>query len=174
MPSDSRVRVWCEDRAHEQFVRRLLIDVFHVPGRNLRFNTAPAGKGAASKWVEEQYLNVVVPEHRRASHQRGLGFLILIDGDNKGVSGRLAGIPARTGTDRISIMVPTWSIETWTLWLLGEDVDETASLKHRLPEQDFGERIGTAVANWHATATRDLSKVPSLERGREELKRLPL
>ena len=174
MSSSARIRVWCEDREHEQFARQLLCDVFQVPRRNLRFETAPEGKGAASKWVEQQCNNAVVPEQRRTKSQQGLGFLVMIDGDNIGVAGRLANLPKRDADDRIAILIPTWSIETWALWLLGEDVDETASVKHLLAPEEFRVRVRLAIANWNSTSHRPKTRVPSLELGRSELERLPL
>lgn len=168
-----RVRVWCEDGEHEAFAKQLLCDVFGVERRAIEVNKAPAGEGAASSWVVQRYHDEVVSTFRRSRHQAGLGFLILVDGDNVGCAARLDALKAseRAPADRIVLLAPTWSVETWVLWLGGETVNESESAKERLPSDEFRKRLKEAVAHWRSPQQRD--DLPSLANARVELKRLP-
>lgn len=67
--------------------------------------------------------------------------IIVTDGDNVGVLGRLrqldaacreAGVQARTDEDDVAAFVPTWNIETWLAYLSGDDVDEDSANYPRL------------------------------------------
>jgi hypothetical protein len=169
----TRVRVWCEDGEHEAFAKQLLCDVFGVARRAIEVNKAPDGEGAASSWVMRRYHDEVVPLYRRTRHQAGFGFLVLVDGDNVGFAARLEALKAdeRASDDRIVLLAPTWSIETWILWLDGEIVKESESTKARLPSNEFRERLKGAVAVWHSSQQR--GDLPSLANARIELKRLP-
>jgi len=91
-----------------------------------------------------------VPTYRRARHQVGLGFLVLVDGDNVGFKARLEKLKAdeRAPDDRIVLLAPTWSVETWVLWLDGEPVKESESTKDRLPPAEFRTRLKSAIARW--------------------------
>jgi hypothetical protein len=171
--SGIRVRVWCEDGEHEAFAKQLLCDVFGVDRRAIEVNKAPAGDGAASSWVIRRYHDEVTPTYRRSRHQSGLGFLVLVDGDNVGFTARLAALKAsdRAVDDHVVLLAPTWSVETWVLWLAGEDVDESKSTKEHLPPVEFRGRLKEAVARWRSPQIRE--ELPSLANGRIELKRLP-
>ncbi len=69
---------------------------------------------------------------RRGHVARAL--VVMIDGDNRGVSGRLArldeactavGVAPRKAEERVAVAVPTWNIEAWIAYLAGTAVDET-------------------------------------------------
>lgn len=135
MADGRRVRLLCEDRRTDRFLRGLCkrFDVWV-----LESDVAPGGRGDASLWVRKRYAACVklLRAHR---HQRNLGLLVAIDGDNKGIHARKAelaaeltsaGVPQREGHEAIALFVPTWSVETW-LALLGRGglVAETESLK---------------------------------------------
>lgn len=161
-----RVRILCEDRRTEQFVCRLCkrydVRVEHVA-------PAPAGKGSASAWVRLKYATSV-RKRRSKNFQANLGLLVVIDGDNVGVEGRLrelaqqledAAIDPRGPDEAIAVFVPTWSIETWLAHLTGADgVDEKAPLKlderYRVlwnEPKAASETIKTAVAGWDDSST---------------------
>jgi len=174
MASNSvRIRVWCEDDRHERFVRQLLADVFSIDRRAVRVAKAPKGEGAASAWVRRRYYDEVLPTYRRVHHQQPrLGFLVMVDGDNAGFQSRLRDLEAdrRASGDRIAILAPTWSVETWVLWLAGESVTETEQTRGRL-SSDFAERLRSAIAQWTPPQKNEL---PSLASARIELdNRLP-
>lgn len=177
-----RGAVLAEDRRTERFVRALLVDLgFNT--RRFRFTTAPSGSGDAKAWVRAQYPNEV-RLLRQKNYQR-LGLIAVRDGDNVGVERgksdlddalREAAIEKRGADQRISTPVPTWSIETWLLVLLGEeDVDESSSFKEQFEKRyggkDEGRAIRSAAKEWR---TASAPSAPSLEDGREELQRLDL
>jgi hypothetical protein len=135
MASGRRVRLLCEDRRTDRFLGHLC-KRFDV--QVLASDVAPAGQGDASLWVRRRYASCVklLREHR---HQRNLGLIVAIDGDNKGVHARNielaaelanAGVPPREEDEAIAVFVPTWSIETWlALLCTGATVVEAEPLK---------------------------------------------
>lgn len=170
--SGVRVRVWCEDDRHEQFARQLLAK-FGIERRSMQVNKAPKGEGAASAWVTKRYHDEVLPTYRRVqNHQAGLGFLVIVDGDDIGFQGRLSALKAdeRAPSDRIAILAPTWSVETWVLWLSGESVTESEKTKLRLSHSEFGERLKAGIAGWDHSRDDEL---PAITNARTELAKLP-
>lgn len=152
-----RVRVWCEDRRQEVFVRNLLVER-GFNRRKLDFRVAPRGQGAASAWVIARYGSEVIPLARTTKNQTNLGFLVVVDGDSQGLEARkgaMCGTPdQREPGDRIAICVPTWSVETWVLWLCGDgSVTEDRKYKSRYREDDreFQRRALEAVRAWEPT-----------------------
>ncbi len=97
----------------------------------------------------------------------------MVDGDNLGMVGRLRFL-GEIPTERLAILVPTWSIETWVLHLIGEAVTEDQPLKERLPRSEFPEALKRAMLSWPNPRPEEAVVVPSLARAREELKNLPL
>jgi hypothetical protein len=180
--SKARIRVWCEDRQHEQLARELLSRRLQVERRRISFEIAPKGKGAASQWVISRYPDVE-KKARQTRHQGLLGFLVIVDGDNQGLRQRkrdLCGDPdRRQDNDRIAIWVPTWSVETWILWLCRQqvdnhEVDEARSYKGVIDAGGFNDRVGQAVAAWEPPRTDEVARLPALDDARHELERLPL
>lgn len=172
MPDRLRVRVCCEDRQHEAFARELLQSRFNVRARDMHFAVAPAGKGAASAWVAKQYADVQL-EARATKHQATLCFLVIVDGDNIGTAARIKMIGAnnRAPSDRIAVLVPTWSIETWLLWLSGKLVSESQSYKQQLDGAAFRREVRAAVNAWPLERVEEKESIPSLVAARVELKR---
>ncbi len=79
----------------------------------------------------------------------------------------------RRTSERIAICVPTWSIETWALHLLGTiTVVETESYKgvYEGDETRGSVSIKSAVKNW--LAREDACNLPSCADARAELRRL--
>jgi hypothetical protein len=172
----ARVRLWCEDREQEAFVRRLL-EHLGVDRRALDVRVAPRGGGAASAWVFRQYQTAVVPTARKCRSQQRLGFLVVADGDDRGWEERARsyeGAAPRDDADRLALWFPTWSIETWVLWLAGEDVTETESLKARLPPERLRARLRSAVERWSVERPQESVRLPSLCAARREVERLPI
>lgn len=178
-----RVRILCEDRLSERFLRRLC-EAHKM--RVLDVQVAPVGKGAASAWVCANYPGLV-KKSRSKNFQANLGFLVHVDGDNLGVAarkaefdGRLAAanVAERGAGERIALLVPTWCIETWLLHLAALAAPpEDAKLKPvpdpawrdalaKLEESDSA--LGAAVTAWHSLA----SAPPSLVDARVEAKRI--
>lgn len=114
----------CEDRRSESFLEHLCrqhgVKIVHV-------HIAPQGEGAASAWVIKQFADRV-RQLRAKKNQRNLGLLVHVDGDDVGVVHRLGSLSRQLeeeGLERVAdqepigVIVPTWSIETWTLHLVG-------------------------------------------------------
>ncbi len=134
------VRWWLlgEDPEHE----RLALELARRLGLNKRpvnVTIAPSGEGAASAFVLKRYAREVRATTRRRPAER-VAILVMIDGDNFGVSRRKqqlddalrdAGEPPRAPQEPIVILVPTWSIETWLL-PPSPEVVETVDLKLQL------------------------------------------
>lgn len=178
MPSDARIEVVCEDRAHEAFVKALL-EVLGVDRRRIYPRIAPRGRGAASAWVIQQHSQQRDRANQVREQQRRLGFVTIIDGDDRGCAGRLAELDAAAGSSRprdarVAILVPTWSVETWVLWLGCFAVDESASLKEILSPPELISKVRDVVKSWNQPKPGEAAKVPSLTAARAELRRLPI
>jgi len=90
--------------------------------------------------------------------------------------GQLCGQPdERDAADRIAIWVPTWSIETWLLWLNGDHaIDESTSLKNRVADDQQGRQLAKKAAEaWEPAHPEESESLPSLAAARIELLRLP-
>ncbi|MEW6212761.1 MAG: hypothetical protein AB1631_30830 [Acidobacteriota bacterium] len=185
MPGDRaklRGTVLAEDRRHERFFRELLVHLgFNI--NKLTFRTAPSGRGDAKAWVRAQYPHEAGLLRRKIYQQL---FLVAVrDGDNDGVTERKAdlddalresGLNPRQKDERIATPVPTWSIETWMLALLGDHtVDESVSRKqdfeHRYPGREERQALRDAAQAWRDEADR-IPPLPSLADGKSEMNRI--
>ena len=180
MPSDRRQlrgTVLVEDRRTERFFRNLL-DCLGFDKRKFIFRPAPAGKGDAGVWVGAQY-TAEVEILRKKRDQRHLALVAVRDGDNNGFVLEKAGLDSfvkRKPDELIATPVPTWSIETWLLALLGDDtIDETGSQKQefekRYPGKAERQALREAAQAWRAR-TGQVPSVPSLSDGRAEMNRI--
>lgn len=175
--------VLCEDQLTEQFVRKLLSALGFDTRRRIRFARAPAGDGSGEAWVRQQYPREV-RELRSKRHQRDLCLLAIRDGDRFGINARKreldeqlvsTELAPRGATERIATPVPTWSIESWILALLGDiESDEQRPAKAELARR-HGERVGEAIAAavraWCAGGAASSARA-SLRDGVDELARL--
>lgn len=178
-----RGTVLVEDSRTERFFRELLLHL-GFERHKLYFIPAPKGKGDAKAWIraQSQYPSEVRKLRQRRFQQVFL--ITVMDGDNADPLRRKAeldiclqdqGMDPRQADERIAIPVPTWSIETWLLALLGESVDETTSQKREFEKRypGKGERTGLRDA---AQAWRDraggIPSVPSLADSRIEMRRI--
>ena len=107
------------------------------------------------------------------------------DGDSAGLTSRKtdldgalrdAELDPRQEDERIATPVPTWSIETWILALLGDaSVDETVSRKRdferRYPEKQERQALGDAAQAWRSRADQ-FPSVPSLTDSKIEMSRI--
>ena len=91
----------------------------------------------------------------RRQHPRPF-LVVVIDGDNVGVQRRKeslaaacesAGVDNRALDGAVTILAPTWNIETWLAYLGGERVDESKSDYPRLArERDCQPHVATLAA----------------------------
>jgi hypothetical protein len=171
-----------EDRKSQRFVVQLLVSLGYDK-RKLRTRVAPSGKGAGEQWVRMQY-SAEVKALRAKNYQRDLFLLAMCDGDKVGVEARKAefdaalrehGMSTRDPTERIATPVPTWSIETWLLWLCGvENVGENRSRKFDFPKLTGRlehAAIAAAVEAWNKPGDAG-DELPSIADGRLELARV--
>jgi hypothetical protein len=175
-----RLVVIAEDRRTERFARRLL-STLGFDSRRMRFETAPPGEGAGEQFVRRQYAEEV--RILRSKSFQKLGVVAIRDGDRLGVGRRKreldlaladAGLDPRGAEERIATPVPTWSIETWLLFLNGHVPDESRSFVGDFEAafrtgDDEEEAIRRAARSWGPVAP---GEPPSLADGRAELGRL--
>jgi len=173
--------VLVEDKRQERFVRRLF-EHLGFEARNLRFNIAPSGRGAAEAWVRKLYPDEVRALRSR-NYQKSLGLLAMRDGDAVGVTARklelddelrASGLEARRAEERIAVPVPTWSIETWLLHLLGKEaLPEYTTFKNSFPRAGERERsaIQLAAEQWPRPSD-EVCAQPSIEDARAEIERV--
>ena len=179
-----RVRILCEDRLSERFLRRLCEQHGVVV---LDVTVSPKGRGSASDWVVGRYPDMV-RQRRSKNFQTNLGLLVHIDGDNLGVQARKAALeaklreselPPREAAEAVATLVPTWCIETWLLYLAGiAQPAEDVQLK-RDPDHGYRdalkqlESLGAVGIQQAAHAWRSLDPAPpSLVDGRAEAARV--
>lgn len=144
-----RAVVLCEDRAHAQFAKQWLqqraVQLVKEP------LAAPSAKGAASQFVLRQFEEIAI-NSRRKRNQRGLGFIVIIDGDELGLQSRqsqLLDVARRALSDptlqwrdlsSVALLCPTWSIETWIRRLQGDmgvvETTQTKRIKSRSLNED--------------------------------------
>lgn len=128
----ARIVLLCEDKQQEVFVRRFLKPRTNHP---IRVVSAPPGEGSGEQFVREQY-----PRELRALRAATVNavLVVMIDGDATGLTGRKRqlrescaqfGIPPRRDGDRVVVLIPQRSIETWLAYLDGTTVDETTGYR---------------------------------------------
>jgi hypothetical protein len=130
-----RVDVLVEDRALERLACSVLAE-FGFGRREIRVEPYPVGKNA-KQWVTREYPRLVRAYRRHAAEQVAL--LVGTEADEQTVLERRTALERalkeakgdpRTSKERIVLWIPKWNVETWFLFLSGEDVDEYGNYKH--------------------------------------------
>jgi len=198
MPTERRQlrgTVLVEDRRTERFFRELLVHLgFEL--QKLYFRPAPKGQGDAKAWIRAQSQYPSEVRKLRQKRFQQVFLITVMDGDNADPVRRKAELDSclqgqsmdpRQPDERIAIPVPTWSIETWLLALLGDSVDEATSQKReferRYPGQEERRALRNAAIAWdrlrrRAAALRwesgayPSSSVPSLADSKIEMRRI--
>jgi hypothetical protein len=178
MTARAGIRWWllAEDDRQERFALKLAPRL-GLKDRPLDVQKAPDGRGAASEWVRRRYADVAKGTVRKRPSERVV-LVVMIDGDNVGVSARLkmldealvaSGQDPRGTLEPIVILVPTWSIETWLVGRLN-GLSERESYKEKL-------RTPTATNFLQAVdrlVNLDTSEpLAALRAAHDELSRLP-
>jgi len=131
MNRNVQIVLLCEDRQHEVFARRFL-EKRGWSTRRLRVENAPPGQGSAEAFVRNRFPKELAA-YRARCHRVAQCLVVVVDGDSKGVDGRLVelkracetgGLKVPQPGERVAIFVPAWNIETWLAYLEGETVDE--------------------------------------------------
>jgi hypothetical protein len=184
MPRGSGVRftILVEDRTLERLVRHCLLE-WGASSREIRVLPLPAGRGSGKQWVDREY-----PIQVRAYRRRAFENIVLVvgtDADEQTVQQRAqrlagtlrdAGCDARTDQERIAIWIPKWNIETWLLFLKGEDVHEGINYKMQVGDVNF-EVAAREFANRFRQWIREpetVNHLPSLVLAFAETKRIQL
>jgi hypothetical protein len=162
--------ILAEDRRQANFARRWLKRRGH-DSRSFRTNICPRGSG--EQFVREQYPGELIEQRRRAARHKS-ALVVLIDADTGPVVQRhrqLDDVAGRAHGESVAVLVPKRNIETWLLFLCGEEVVESVDYKNRtLPTraeasaaEQFEAWVDTPPANW----------LPSLHDAATEARRIP-
>ena len=174
-----RVTVLVEDRALERFAREVLL-VLRFHRREMRFEVHPAGRSSAKQWVEKRY-PVEMRTYRSKVKFQQIALLVGTEADEQTVAHRSrnlaakltdAGLAGRNDDERIALWVPKWNVETWILYLSGEDVDEEANYRTKLRDPDYPAVAKAFVSRFHVSSDERTATLPSLEMAFEETRRL--
>ena len=120
-----RLVLLCEDSQTDSFVRRFLSHR-NFRARDIRTLPLPHGGGSGEQWVRNQY-----PRELRAIRgKRDAYFIVVMDADAHEVDVRKRqldlecdeqGVSRRAQDDRVIVIVPKWSMETWFAYLQGDE-----------------------------------------------------
>ena len=176
-----RWHLLCEDRAQERFFVSLGLKV--LGSRPQRIFVPPRGEGAAWGWVLGQY-----PERMRLHPRRypteNVALMVGVDGDSEGWELRKrrfddelrkSAMALRTESERVAILSPTWSIETWLAVLckwspVDAPIGEGRTVKREVERAMAQGHISfkKAAGAWSTKTER----LPSLVDGQQEMERL--
>lgn len=118
-----------EDSFHERFVRRCLLEL-GFRDRDIRSNTAPAGRGSGVAHVLRGFGRELEAIRRRRARGRCL-LIVIVDADTGTTAERRRELEAAAGpspiedNDPLAILIPRRSIDTWVLHLNSVPTTET-------------------------------------------------
>lgn len=170
-----RIVLLCEDQQMATFMRRFLKRRGWKP-HDIRERIAPPGQGSGEQWVREQY-----PKELAAVRKKGAILIVGTDADTLTVKQRIAsldkicrdvGIPPRGRDDKVIMVVPKRSIETWFAYLRGENVSEAPSYPRYPNESDCKEDVKALDEMCRQQKLRD-PVPPSLSAACEEFRKMP-
>ena len=170
----------CEDKQQSTFVYRFLIEMGWRKNQ-IRIRSAKPGKGSAEQFVRNRFPKELNEHRARPSVSRAL--MVMMDGDNRGISGRMAELadactkaktsPRTQKEQDVLVFIPTWRIETWLAYLESETVDETKRDYPRLPRpRDCARHVDTLVKMCRNKALRKPAPA-SLAAACDEYRRWP-
>ncbi len=127
----AQVIILVEDSQQETFIRSLL-KIKGFGNRQIRCKKSPSGRGSAEQYVRENYSTEVKSYRARCTYQRQ-GLIVMIDADIQDVRKHFEeldevlkqhGLEVRKPEETIAIFIPRMNVETWILFLRGDNVDE--------------------------------------------------
>ena len=147
----SQIVLLCEDKQQETFAYRFLLKMGWTR-HQIRIRSAKPGEGSAEQYVRDRFPKELV-QHRSTGVSRAL--MVMMDGDDRGISGRMAELDGackkaktspRTPKEQVLVFIPTWCIETWLAYLDGKNVVEAKRDYPRLPRpRDCAPHVNTLV-----------------------------
>jgi len=123
--------ILCEDRQHEAFARRFLMQT----GKSLgvqRVVVSPKGRRSGEQFVRARFAEELA-YYRSRQHRVEQALIVVIDADLSEVADRIeqvedaateGGQERRRVTERVAIFVPARNIETWLAYPDGQAVNE--------------------------------------------------
>jgi hypothetical protein len=174
-----RCTLLCEDLEQERLFRPILERMFGGRGRVYVEPRNPSAHGGVT-FVLKSFPKCMARVRR--SPQEAVGLVVVLDGDELGLSRRLKELDEtldqkRGSHERVAACVPTRNVETWEYWLCGaRDVDESTDYKIAF-QREVGRgsmNRNRAVEAWFAQSSEaqrqlEVEHVPSLAAGRQEL-----
>jgi hypothetical protein len=171
----ARLIILYEDLQHSCFVRRYLVTK-GVRCGNIWVVTTPLGRGAGDAFVRDTY-----PAEVRSLRTKSYvchGLIVMIDADNHSVSDREKELaksltpageePRKTG-DRVALLIPKRSIETWVHFLMN-DLDEPVNENKPYPKLAHEKDCYPAADEFAARCPdREDDLLPSLRTACQEL-----
>ena len=176
-----RALILGEDQAHQNFARRVLLDLgFHH--REIVLLPLVGARGAADQSVLRRY-----PDHVRAQRSRvksqAVGLIVVIDADAHTVRDRKSqldeklaesGMELRQPSEGIVAWVPKRNIETWLVQLEGGEANEQDDYKHRVKTRNYRDQARTFVRYYRDNEHHPPNLVPSMLDAFEETGRIPV
>lgn len=169
----------CEDVGQELFFRPILDRLL---GRRTVVWPKPRLKGGHT-FVKDNLPHVAKLVRRKASE--ALALVVVVDADSMGFKARLEEIRTKgnltgaTWERHVALCIPSRNIETWVLWLNGEqELDERTDYSKRVKNQRGGaaDSIREASQAWfdRDTGRRAIeeTRLPALTHARAEIDRL--
>ncbi len=181
MSNPSRVFVLAEDERHRSLILRYLIEC-GLKQHEMRIQLSPAGRGSAENWVLKTFASETRAYRSRQARAES-ALIVMIDADTRSVQDRwnqldqalkVNGEPAVSRDERIARLVPKRNVETWILYLNGEDVNETADYSgERRNWNTLSPHAAEALCQWsRPNAGPPNHCIDSLQLGVRELKPL--
>ncbi|MCL4782853.1 MAG: hypothetical protein KJZ70_07455 [Bryobacterales bacterium] len=183
MNRPSKVIVIAEDdRTHSfvwNFLKKLKYGRHHYTPRRV-----PGGSG--EQFVRKAFANEVRAVRSRSA---STALIVVVDADNQTAEYRFRqltdslrdrGIPARSETEPIAILIPKRNIETWIRFLTGEPADEAREYKPRsgsAGDHRMQNSVRIAADKFYEltrpNAPLPPGIIPTLERAVSEARRIP-
>jgi hypothetical protein len=178
---EARLVTLFEDVQHRAFLRCVLKGL-GFGGRIVRELPPATGEGGGFGYVLKRYPIEVAEHRKKRNHQPALRLVVMLDGDDQGVAGRLKELDQELQADQqdkkqpaegIVVLVPTRNIETWIHWLEGNAVDEeTAYPKYKCDEKACRPAAKRLVELIHSGQELPANCPSSLKLAVQELRKL--
>jgi hypothetical protein len=125
----SQVVVICEDEKMWAFASRFLKKRYGYTTHDIRKEKSPYARGSAEQWVRKQYAIEISALTKRRTKSTQSALVVMTDADNLTVQARIdqldQALPVTRSLDApVLMIIPKRNIETWLVYLSGDDVIE--------------------------------------------------